>query len=120
MLTSSGIRARIARAKSAERRTGRRFRPSSLSASAQVVSVVGGQHWFANVRNVSSTGASLVCPHSVEPGSLFTLEFVNAKGTFACTVVAWVVHVNAHPRGIVAGCAFTKGLNEEDLGRLIA
>jgi hypothetical protein len=119
MLTSSGIRARIARARLDERRIGRRYRPISLDASAVVVAVVGGRYWSSKVRDFSATGVSLVCPHPVQPGALFTIELSNAAGTFACTVLGRVVRVQDHPKGSVAGCAFTRGLNDDDLSVLL-
>ena len=57
MLTSSGVRARIAWSKLSERRTQRRLRPDNPDLRVEVVAVHGGEFWPATVRDVSSSPA---------------------------------------------------------------
>src|SRR5262245_38313161 len=117
MLTSSGVRARIAWSKCAERRTQRRRRPDNPNMQAQVVAVVGGDYWVTTVRDVSSSGIKLHSPQRPEPGTLLTVELVSKDGRFERTVLGWVVHATPNSKGVgyLLGCSLTVPLGEEEL-----
>src|SRR5262245_21817711 len=121
MITSSGVRARLARAKLSERRGVRRFRLAEPDAEAQVVAVIGGHFWKANVRDISSTGVSLICPYQIQPETLLTVELVNSIGTFARTVVAWVRRIspNRNDTGFIIGCSLLMELRDDELQSLL-
>jgi hypothetical protein len=121
MITSSGVRARIARAKLSERRGDRRFRFASPDAQAQVVAVVGGHFWLAGIRDVSVSGISLMCPYQIQPDTLLTIELVNSTGEYTHTLLAWVRHIvpNSKGSGFVAGCSFPMELREDELQALL-
>jgi hypothetical protein len=120
MLSKSSVRARIARARLEERRRVRRQELHHPEVTAEVVAVIGGNHWPAGVANLSTTGVSLLLDPRLQPGSLLSVELRNAAGSFTCMHLAWVVHVSPAAQGqILHGCRFTEDLGEEELRSLL-
>jgi hypothetical protein len=120
MLSKSSVRARIARAKLEERRQVKRRLLSDPEATAEVVAVVGGNHWPATICNVSATGVSLLLDPRLPQDCLLTVELRSPDGSFACTHLAWVVHAAPAAQGqILHGCRFTQELGEEELRNLL-
>jgi hypothetical protein len=121
MLTSSGVRARIAWSKQSERRTRRRLRPDDPNLPAQLVAVVGGDFWEATVRDVSSTGIKLLTHQHFEPGMLLTIDLTSKDGRYGRTALGWIVHVTPNPKGegYLVGCSFTAALSEDELRKIL-
>jgi hypothetical protein len=120
MLSKSSVRARIARARLEERRLVKRRLLSHAEGTAEVVAVVGGNHWPATVRNISATGVSLLMDPRLAVDCLVTVELRSTDGSFACTHLAWVVHAVPAAQGqILHGCRFTQELGEEELRNLL-
>ena len=120
MISKSGVRARIAHARLAERRRVRREELTPGEALAEVVAVIGGNHWPATIRNISTAGVGLLLDPRLTPDTLLSVELRNATGTFSCMHLAWVVHIAPAAEGqILHGCRFTQDLGEEELQNLI-
>lgn len=119
MLITSGVRARRACAKMAERRAVQRFFPSNPDARCQVAAVVGGDFWLAVIRDLSVTGVSLEFEQPIAIECLLTVELLNRGGDFTYTVLVWVVHVTESAGGHTAGCRFTQELGEAELQKLV-
>lgn len=121
MISKNGIRARVASARLAERRSLPRMRPERGGAECQVVSVVGGQFWQIKLRDLSASGVSLSLADRLEPDTLLIVELRNRNGSWSCTVLAWVVHVSTNGKGgWLVGCHFTQELATDELERVLS
>jgi hypothetical protein len=121
MMSKSGIRARVASAKLAERRSGQRFHAPDGEAPCQVVSVLGGHVSQVALHRVSASGVSLLIGQRLNPDTLLVVELRNPNGSYSCTVLAWVVHISPDRNGgWLAGCTFTHELAADELQRLLS
>ena len=85
------------------------------------MAVIGGHFWMAGIRDISTTGISLICPYQIQSETLLTVELVNSSGTFTHTVLAWVRRVapNRKGSGFVIGCSFPMELRDDELQSLL-
>lgn len=98
-----------------ERRVATRY-PCNLATSCRLMASFRGGRPSARVRNISSTGISLVISQPVDSGSLLTIELRSAIRNFARTVELKVVYCIDHPNGdSILGGAFTQDLAEDEL-----
>ena len=102
-----------------DQRQWKRF-PSNVTATYQLVATDDSRQLPAKVQDVSASGVALIVDHSVENGTLLSVELHNASGTTERTMLACVVHVNRTADGDWAlGCNFIRSLSEEDLKALV-
>ncbi|MBY0526339.1 MAG: PilZ domain-containing protein [Gemmataceae bacterium] len=82
---------------------------------------VGMASWPALVRDISTSGVSLVIGQRHEPGTRLPMCLVNTRKDLRCPIEMEVVHTLRRPDGYwLAGCAFQdRQLNAEELEGLL-
>jgi serine/threonine protein kinase len=101
-----------------ERRVAPRY-PSELDASCRSLQDARN-HWDGEIQDVSTTGVRLQVNRRFEPGSLLTVEFLDAVlGPISqcCVCVRWVRQ--AEDRQWRLGCSFSRELSEGELNTLL-
>jgi hypothetical protein len=84
-----------------------------------VVEVVGGEFVEARLADVTPTGAGLVVPRLLGPGTVLAAHFQNEANQFHCTALATVLHAASLPDGEWRlGCRFLQPLADAEVEAL--
>jgi len=71
------------------------------------------------VRDIASKGIRLVLGQGLDPGAVLDLRLRRPDRDFSCVIPVQVVYVLEEPGGhFITGCAFSRELSAEELGRL--
>ena len=96
-----------------ERRKWRRYL-CGLTAFSRVIGSPGEPRWPAQVLDLAAGGVRLVLARRLEPGTPLTVQLIDSKRRFSCTVRATVVYTRPHTaEQWVAGCSFAYPLGAE-------
>ena len=93
--------------------------PCGPQVLCQLTTDLGGEPWFAWVRDVSTQGIGLVVDRRFAPGTPMLVELQTDDG-LTCTVTARVVRASAEGDAEwLIGCTFAHELDDAELDRLL-
>jgi PilZ domain len=103
----------------AERRCATRH-PSGQRTVCQPIILRGAEPVPVVVRDLSTSGAGLICRKALPPNTFVTMELQSMKGGPSRRLHARVIHVTSQGRqGFLLGCAFSRALSAEQLAALL-
>jgi hypothetical protein len=105
----------------AERRKAIRYYPDGAETFDHLKVVIEGYTGPAGVRNLSSSGISLIIEPGFEADSTLTVHLFNRRKLFGCVVPVRVVYLVERPAGDhILGGAFNRTLRDEELRALLS
>jgi hypothetical protein len=104
-----------------ERRRWIRYYPDPAQDTfSHLAVVIQGMPGRVGVRNLSTTGLSLILENWVEPDTELTVELRHRGRMFACRLTVRVKYVVERPGGdVILGGAFTRKLQRHELEALL-
>jgi hypothetical protein len=102
-----------------ERRRATRY-PCSLQPAWRVLGSRAGDSWMAVVRDISTTGISMVIKYQIKPGTVLVIRLQSTNRRLSRPLPVRVMHATAQTGGHwLIGCDFVRRLSDNDLEDLL-
>lgn len=104
----------------AQRRVSLRYSPIGSETFTHLNAVVEGFFGTVGVRNISTTGISLIVDYDLEPDLVVNLQLRNLGKMFSCRVPLRIVYMVEKPSGEwILGGAFGRKLLDKEIKALL-